>query len=115
MPRFVWDLARAHVLAMERFDDILAQENGGSPAYRVINLGTENGVTVKEFVTAFEEVLGKSIAKEETTPRPGDGAGAYASSERARQLMGWTCEKTLEEGIADALAWDEKRKTILGY
>lgn len=110
----VWDLARAHVLAMENFATVLA-DDPASPEYGVVNLGTENGVTVKEFVTAFEKVLGHPINKQETPPRPGDVAGAYASSEKAKRVLGWTCEKTLEEGISDALAWDAKRKSILGY
>ena len=109
----VWDLARAHVLAMERFDAVLADEPAAH--YSVINLGTENGVTVKEFVAAFEKVLGHPITKTETEPRPGDVAGAYASSAKAQRLLGWTCEKTLEEGLSDALAWDAKRKSVLGY
>ena len=67
------------------------------------------------FVTAFEKVFGQPIAQEEVGPRPGDVAGAYASSEKAKRLLGWTCVKTLEEGIADALAWNAKRKSVLGY
>jgi UDP-glucose 4-epimerase len=111
----VWDLARAHVQAMENFEAVMAEERPGSSQYNVINLGTEDGVTVKEFVAAFEKVLGQSINKEETGPRPGDVAGAYASSEKAKRLLGWSCEKTLEEGISDALSWDAKRASVLGY
>lgn len=108
----VWDLARAHVAAVERFDSVL--ETLGSP-YAVINLGTGSGVTVKELVGAFERVWGSEIKKTEAPPRPGDVAGAYASTERARELLGWQAERSTDDGIASALEWGKRRKAILGY
>ena len=54
----VWDLAQAHVLAVEQFDTVFAEEAGN---YSVINLGSGSGVTVKEFVDAFLEVYGKPL------------------------------------------------------
>lgn len=111
----VWDLARAHILALEKFDTILQDDKIGLKNYHVINLGTERGVTVKEFVAAFEKVYRKSIPKIETVPRPGDSVGAYAGCAKARSLLDWKAEKTVEEGIADTLMWDQKRKILLGY
>jgi len=111
----VWDLAQAHVKAMSDFDG--AFERAGNPAdgYLVINLGTGNGVTVKELVAAFETVWGKPINKRETGPRPGDVAGAYASNDRARELLGWVPQFSIEQMVSDSLKWGEVRETILGY
>ena len=108
----VWDLARAHVKAVEKFDDVL--DETGEP-YTVINLGTGDGVTVKELVAAFERVWGESISKSEAPPRPGDVAGAYANADRAEALLGWQAEHSIDEGIESALEWGKKRKDILGY
>ena len=81
-----------------------------------INLGTGNGVTVKELVAAFEKVFGQKLNVAESDPRPGDVAGAYANADRAHKLLGWRAEKSIEEGIADALRWtDVERKKVLGY
>ncbi len=102
----VWDLALAHVDAVKQFDQILSKEKD---YYSVINLGSESGVTVKEFVAAFESVIGRILPQEETDPRPGDGIGGYAVSLKAKSLMDWKAEKTIKEGIRDALAWNEKR------
>ena len=99
----VWDLARAHVLAVERLEQIFAGDNN----YQVINLGTGNGVTVKELVRAFENVTGKPLNTVETPARPGDIAGAYASADIAVELLGWHAELSVERGIADALAWEQ--------
>jgi UDP-glucose 4-epimerase len=37
----------------------------------VINLGTGNGVTVKEFLVAFEHVVGKQLPLQSNPPDPG--------------------------------------------
>jgi len=100
-----WDLARAHVKAVENFERAFDQDN---PKYRVINLGTGNGVTVKELVAAFEQAYGQSISKRETGPRPGDVAGSFASCDLARSLIDWHAELTIEQGISDALRWTKK-------
>ncbi|QDH11127.1 UDP-glucose 4-epimerase GalE [Nocardioides dongxiaopingii] len=108
----VWDLARAHVRAVERFDDVLAQVDAPST---VINVGTGAGVTVRELVAAFQRVFGSEVPLTEAGPRPGDVAGAFAGVDRAAALLDWRTELSLDEAIASALAWGEKRQEILGY
>lgn len=110
----IWDLVRAHILALEKFDTAI-NTSTSTKNYNVINLGTENGITVKEFIKVFEKVYGRKINIVEAPPRPGDVAGSFASCEKALKLLGWAPLKTIEEGIKDALAWDKKRMTILGY
>jgi UDP-glucose 4-epimerase len=109
----VWDLAQAHVMAMEDFDAVF--ERAGNPAdnYLVINLGTGQGVTVREIVTAFEKVWGKPINKRDAPPRPGDVAGSYTNADTARRLLGWEAKLSIEQGISDALRWAEVRGKIL--
>jgi UDP-glucose 4-epimerase len=109
----IWDLAQAHVKAIENFDDAFSKE--GNPDYLVINIGSGNGVTVKELVSAFENVYGKTINKQEVEPRPGDVPGSYTNADTALRLLGWKAEKGIEEGIADALKWGEIRETIIKY
>ena len=108
----VWDLAQAHVRAVERFDDVLATV--GAPS-TVINIGTGSGVTVRELVASFERVFGHDVPVTEAPPRPGDAVGAYANVDRSRELLGWTASLTIDDAISSALAWGEKRKEILGY
>ena len=109
----VWDLARAHVRAVEDFD--AAFEKAGSPAdnYLVINLGTGRGVTVRELVTAFEKVTGQPIHKSDGPRRPGDTAGSFCSADTAKKLLNWQAELSIEQGISDALQWGEMRSQIL--
>ncbi len=108
----VWDLARAHVVAVEKFDETLAKVDAPST---IINVGTGDGVTVRELVTAFEKVFGESVPVREAPPRPGDAVGAFANVDKARDVLGWTASLTIEDAIASALAWGRTRKSILGY
>lgn len=101
----VWDLAMAHIHAVERMDDVFVQTGGALP-FAVINLGTGRGVTVREFVRAFETVTEKEVPVQELPPRPGDVAGAYANADTALALLGWKAELSLEQGMSDALRWD---------
>ena len=111
----VWDLALAHVKAVEQFDQAFQRSDSPDQRYLVINLGTGHGVTVRELVTAFEKVYGQPINQHETEPRPGDVAGAYANADTALRLIGWKAELPLEQGIADALKWGKVRETILNF
>jgi UDP-glucose 4-epimerase len=108
----VWDVARAHVAAVERFDDVLAAEGA---ATSVVNLGTGRGVSVRELLTVFENVLGRPLPVVEAPPRPGDAVGSFANVDKARAVLGWTSELTVEEGVESALQWMAKRRQLLGY
>ena len=111
----VWDLARAHVNAITDFDGVFERAGNPEDNYLVINLGTGNGVTVKELVSAFEKVYGKTINKRETEPRPGDVAGSFTNADKALKLLKWKTELPIEKGIEDALKWGEIRETILKF
>ena len=108
----VWDLAQAHVAAVQKFDEVIATTGETAP---ILNLGTGEGVTVRELVAAFEDVFGQKVPVREAPPRPGDAVGAYAKVDRARDVLGWEAQHELRDGIASALAWARKRKEILGY
>ncbi len=110
----VWDLAQAHVMAVEQFPQVF-ERLGTGERYVVINLGTGRGVTVRELVTAFEKVYGQPINKVEKPPRPGDVAGAYANADTALRLLGWEAKLPIEQAIADALKWAEVRDQMLKY
>ena len=81
----VWDLARAHVRAIEKFDQVLAAVDAPST---IINVGTGSGVTVRELVDSFEKLIGRHIPITEAPPRPGDAVGAFANVDRARGCSG---------------------------
>ncbi|MCX5095812.1 GDP-mannose 4,6-dehydratase [Streptomyces sp. NBC_00365] len=105
----VWDLAAAHIAALERFDSILMESKRSS----AINLGTGSGTTVRELCDAFNNVVSTPLETIDTDPRPGDVAGGYTKSDRAAELLGWTPRLSLEDGIRSALDWIPVRDKML--
>ncbi len=106
----VWDLAQAHVAALEGFDAATANE-----PYQVFNIGTGNGVTVKELAASFEKISGAPLTVRFGDPRPGDVAGVYTVSQKARDVLGWEARLTETEAVRDAIAWLPVRREKLGY
>ena len=109
----VWDLAQAHVRAVENFDTAFANSGEPDKKYLVINLGTGKGVTVRELVTAFEAVIGKEINKVDGERRPGDTAGSFCNADTAKKFLGWEAKLSVKQGISDALKWGAKRSHVL--
>ncbi|MBK8397017.1 MAG: UDP-glucose 4-epimerase GalE [Leptospiraceae bacterium] len=91
----VSDLALAHLLSL---DYIVKNERSIT-----INLGSENGYSVKEITSMAESVVGKSIPHKVGPRRPGDPAKLLASSAKARELLNWkpvfSDSKTLIESM----------------
>lgn len=104
----VRDLADAHILAVEVF----FTNNASVPLNRfglpIINLGSEKGVTVKEFVSVFTKATRSDLIVEIGGRRPGDIIGGYASSTIARELLGWTGSTSLETSILNSIRWATK-------
>jgi UDP-glucose 4-epimerase len=108
----VWDLALAHVRAVERFDEVLEQT--GEPS-SIINLGTGRGVTVRELISTVERVLGQHVPVRDAPRRAGDAVGAFANVDKAQTVLEWSTKYSLEDGVRSALEWAAKRRQILGY
>ncbi|HXV00048.1 MAG TPA: UDP-glucose 4-epimerase GalE [Caulobacteraceae bacterium] len=92
----VADLARAHVLALDR----LAQADG----FRAYNLGVGQGFSVKEIIEAARAVTGKTIAVEIGPRRPGDPPSLYADPSRAAAELGFTAGASSVRTIVET-AW----------
>ena len=96
------DLAEAHLLAY----DYLKKENKSD----VFNLGTENGISVKEIFDTCEKVLGKKIPVKYAEKRKGDTEKLYANSMKAKTILGWKPKYTLKDSIETAYNWEKKLK-----
>ena len=104
----VWDLALAHVRALELFDDVVTP---GGP-HLALNLGTGSGTTVRELVQIFEEVAGP-VRTTEGPAREGDTAGAWARTSLAERLLGWRAERSVADAVRSSLEWDAVRASVL--
>ena len=92
------DLARAHILALEYL------RNGGES--NIFNLGSGDGYSVMEMITAARKVTGHPIPAQVGTRRPGDPAKLVADSSKAQEILKWKPEITrMEDIIATAWKW----------
>lgn len=90
----VIDLAKGHVAALEGMRLFKGIE--------VFNLGTGKGVSVKEIIETFIRVNGVNVKTEIGTRRKGDIAVCYCNPEKAKGVLNWKAELTLEDACKDA-------------
>ncbi|NNE73084.1 MAG: UDP-glucose 4-epimerase GalE [Acidimicrobiales bacterium] len=97
------DLAEGHAAAIEALDE---------PGWEVINLGTGNPTSVFEALHAANRAVGFEINHKIVDRRPGDAPDSYADASLAKQRLGWTAERTIDEMFTDAWRWEQVRRTL---
>ena len=99
----VVDLAKGHVKALEKLD----KEKEGIYIY---NLGTGKGYSVLDMVKAFENATGRKVPYKIAPRRSGDIATCYADPKKAKEELGWSAEKTLDDMCIDSWNYIQKNK-----
>ncbi len=92
----VVDLALGHLAALNFLS---------SPRLAIHNLGTGQGYSVLEALSAFEAASGKNIPHEIAPRRAGDIAACYADPAKAEKDLGWRATRSLEQMCKDAWRW----------
>ena len=98
----VVDLAKGHVAALQYL------ENQTQLGFEPINLGTGKGTSVLELVNAFIKTTGQPVPYSIAPRRPGDIASCYASSDKAKHLLGWQAQFDIERMCADTWRWQSQ-------
>ena len=99
----VMDLAQAHINSLEF---IWSGKNKAN--CEIFNLGTGTGYSVLELITAFEKVTDQKVNHQITNRRPGDIMQAYADPSKAKEMLGWKAQFSLEEALLSAWEWEKK-------
>ena len=95
------DLAKAHVFAVRRMLDGKMEKD-----YEIFNVGTGRPVSVLELVKAFEKANGLKLNYKFAPRRQGDVKAIWADPTLANKKLGWKAERTVEETLASAWAWE---------
>lgn len=103
----VVDLAKAHVIAIER---LLKHKNEAS--YEYFNIGTGNGASVLELVNAFIKATGVNLNYQVVDRRAGDIEKIYADTDKANNVLGWTAKETIENTLLSAWVWEKNIRGI---
>lgn len=96
----VVDLAKGHAAAL----NYAARHVGAE----IINLGTGQGTSVLDLLQSFQRVNGLKIPYTMAPRRDGDIAECYADVSKARRLLGWKAEKSLDDMCRDSWNWTKK-------
>jgi len=103
----VVDLAKAHVVALERL-----LENKNEFNFETFNIGTGVGSTVLEVIKSFEKVSGQSLNYKIAPRREGDVVKAYANTEKANTVLGWEAKSTLDDAMLSAWKWEQNIRNL---
>jgi len=93
----VVDLALGHLKALEKLNS--------NPDVVTYNLGTGQGYSVLEMVSGIEKASGKKVSYKIVERRSGDIASCYADPSKAKEELGWSAKRGIDEMCADAWKW----------
>ena len=99
----VVDLAKAHVLAVERM-----LEDKSPEKIEIFNLGTGNGLSVLQLINTFEEATGVKVPHKIVGRRAGDIEKVWADPSYANEVLGWTADTPIADTMRSAWAWQCK-------
>ena len=94
---YVEDVARANLKAMK------CEKN------QFINIGTARGTTVNELFNLLASITGYDKEPIYDPPRPGDLRKSILDISRAREVLEWQPETTLEEGLKKTVEFFRER------
>jgi len=97
------DLAQGHVLALKY---LFEKEKS-----LLVNLGSEQGITVKELVDKAREITGKEIPCEVVARRAGDCSTVVASSKKAKEVLGWEAKNSDVDNLIKS-TWEVYNKKL---
>ena len=96
----VGDIAAAHVVAAQRLVS-------GAPIEAAYNLGSRNGVSVRQIMDAMARVTGTDFTPEIAPRRAGDPDRIVATGERAARDLDWKMRHSLDEMVRSG--WEARR------
>lgn len=99
----VVDLAKAHVIAVERM-----LEDKSDERIEIFNLGTGNGLSVLQLINTFEEATGVKVPHKIVGRRAGDIEKVWANPTYANKVLGWKADTPIADTMRSAWAWQCK-------
>jgi UDP-glucuronate 4-epimerase len=82
--------------------------------YEIINLGGHESIKINQLIRILEELIGKKAQVEYLPFHPADMMANWADVEKAKKLLGWEPRVSLQEGIANLVAWYHAEKDWVG-
>ena len=90
---YVDDIARGTIAALRPL------------GYEIINLGSDTPVVLSDFIRLVEDTVGKKAQIERKPAHRADVHATWADISKAKQLLGWQPQVTIEEGVRRLVDW----------
>ena len=92
---------------------VMAAMHYDQSPFEIINLGNNYTVTLKELITAIEEVTGKKAVIQNMPEQAGDVPKTFADISKAKQLLQYSPETKLNDGLQRFYEWFRENEAIL--
>lgn len=96
---------RDYTFVTDTVEGIVAAMHYDASSYAVINLGNDRTVSLADLIAALERALGVEAIIDRQPEQPGDVPQTWASLDKARRLLGYTPQTSLNDGLATFAAW----------
>ncbi len=100
---YVGDVVDCFIAALQPLDP-------GAP--RVFNVGTSVGHSVREVLAVVESVTGQSLNATYEPQRPCDADRVVVDNARVRDVLGWTPQVDLSDGVGRTWRWLQDRERV---
>ncbi len=90
---YLEDIARGTLLALKPV------------GYEIFNLGGHQVISINDLLGMIEKLAGKAARREYIEFHPADVMENCANVDKARRMLGWEPQYTLEEGVANLVNW----------
>ena len=81
--------------------------------FNIFNLGNNYTITLKDLVSAIEEVTGKKAVIEMLPEQPGDVPKTFADITKAKKLLGYDPKTKLRDGLVKFYEWFKVNESVL--
>jgi len=103
----VMDISNAHTKSMQ-----FLVEKSPKEKHTIINLGSGNGISVREMVDAFMKTTGVELKVVESNRRSGDVVAVYADNSKAKALLNWSPTRNIIDIMRTAWDWEVKNSKV---
>lgn len=98
---YVEDIARGTVAALQ------------PTGFEVINLGSDHPTVLRDLVSAIEKVMGRQACIQTLPAQPGDVSATWADITKAKAILSWDPQVSLEEGIFQTANWYKGNRSLV--
>lgn len=105
--------SRDYTYVDDTVQGVLAAIDYDETPFEIINLGNHFGVSLKDLITAIEEVVGKKAIIDQQPEQPGDVPITFADISKAKRLLNYQPKTELKDGLKKFYDWFLKNKEVL--